>query len=475
MPLDGHILTEPKGPLSDRDLNLIHDGTLRILNSAGVVFAHEEALNILERGGCQVSRTDGRVQFPASLVEACIEQCPPRFTIRARNRAYDLEVGGQRLYFQSHPGLYLLDLESNARREATLADIGPLVRLIDAMDEVHLSIMPTSTISDRPAPVMIEWITAEQMRNTQKVTAAGVFEGCVPWVIEMAQVTGQQLYGQINSVSPLIYPEEQVEGGLAYVRAGHPVCILPGLTLGANSPVTLAGSLVLQNAEHLAAVVLLQLARPGAPVTLGCYPHLMDVRDASLCIGAVEIGLLGAALAQIARRYAIPSHPEIPLTDSKCLDEQSALEKAMTVVLLAEAGAHLVSNGGALQTEKAWSPAQLVIDNEINGMAGRMLKGIAVTDETLALDVIEGVGHGGNYLEHTHTLRLWREEQFLPRLANRQTHESWKADGARDLVEQAKERARELLRTHQVPPLPEEQDRELGRLVQLAQAQKLGS
>jgi trimethylamine--corrinoid protein Co-methyltransferase len=475
MPLDGYIFRDPKGPLPDRDLGLIHDGTLRILSTTGVVFAHEEALNILERGGCQVSRTDGRVRFPPSLVESCIEQCPPRFTIRARNRAYDLEVGGQRLHFQSHPGLYLLDLESSARREATLDDIGPLVRLIDAMDEIHLSIMPTSTISDRPAPVMIEWITADQMRNTQKVTAAGVFGGCVPWVIEMAQVTGQQLYGQINSVSPLIYPKEQVEGGLAYVRAGHPLCILPGPTLGANSPVTLAGSLVLQNAEHLAAVVLLQLARPGAPITLGCYPHLMDVRDASLCIGAVEIGLLGAALAQIARRYAIPSHPEIPLTDSKCLDEQTALEKAMTVVLLAEAGAHLISNGGALQTEKAWSPVQLLIDNEINGMAGRMLKGIAVTDETLALDVIEGVGHGGNYLEHTHTLRFWREEQFLPRLANRQTHESWLAGGARDLVEQAKERAQELLRTHQVPPLPEEQDRELGRIVQAAEAQKLGS
>jgi trimethylamine--corrinoid protein Co-methyltransferase len=475
MPLEGHIFRNPKGPLSKGDLDLIHDGTMRILSRVGLVFSSEEALDILQRGGCQVDRASGRVRFPRALVNECIEQCPSCFTIRARSRDHDLEIGGNRLYFQSHPGLYLLDLESNARREATLEDIGPLVRLVDAMDEIHLSIMPTSTISDRPPPVMIEWVTAEQMRNTQKVTAAGVFEGCAPWVIEMARVTGQQVYGQINSVSPLTFPQDQIEGALAYVQAGHPVCILPGPTLGANSPATLAGALVLQNAEHLAAVVLFQLYRPGAPVTLASYPHLMDVRDAALCIGAVEIGLLGAALAQMARRYAIPSHPEFPITDSKCLDEQSALEKAMTVVLLAEAGAHLISNGGALQTEKLWSPIQLVIDNEINGMVGRILQGIAVTEATLALDVIEEIGHAGNYLESMHTLRHWREEQFLPHLADRQAYEPWVANGAKDMVDRAKGRALELLQTHQVPPLPEAQDRELVRILRAAEAEKLGS
>lgn len=475
MPLEGHIFRDPKGPLSERDLDLIHDGTMRVLDRAGLVFASEQAVDILAQGGCIVDRATGRVRFPQALVEECIQQCPSEFIVRARSHDYDLEIGGDRLYFQSHPGRYLLDLESNIRREAILDDIGPLVRLVDAMDGIHLSMMPTSTISDRPSPVMIEWITAEQMRNTQKVTAAGVFEGCAPWVIEMAQVTGQQVYGQINPITPLCYPRDQIEGGLAYVRAGHPVCILPGPTLGANSPVTLAGTLVLQNAEHLAAVVLLQLYQPGAPVTLASYPHLMDVRNAGLCIGAVEIGLLGAALAQISRRYAIPSHPEFPITDSKCLDEQSALEKAMTVVLLAEAGANLISNGGALETEKMWSPVQLVIDNEINGMVGRVREGIAVTEETLALDVIEEIGHAGNYLESMHTLRLWRKEQFLPHLADRQGYESWVANGAKDMADRARERALELMRTHQVPPLPEEQERELARIVRAAEAEKLGS
>jgi trimethylamine--corrinoid protein Co-methyltransferase len=342
------------------------------------------------------------------------------------------------------------------------------------MDEIHLSITPVTTISDLPPLTMVEWITAEQMRNTQKVTAAGVFGGCAPWVIEMALVTDQQVYGQINSISPLTFPDDQIEGGLAYVGAGHPVCILPGPTLGANSPVTLAGTLVQQNAEHLAAVVLLQLFRPGAPVTLASYPHLMDVRDAGLCIGTVEIALLGAALAQIGRRYGIPSHPEFPITDSKCLDQQSAVEKAMTVTLLAEAGVHLISNGGALETEKTWSPAQLVIDDEINAMVGRLLEGFEVNEETLALDVIEEVGHTGNYLDSGHTLRLWRQHQFLPQLADRQSYDAWAAGGSRDMVERARERAREIMENHEVPPLPEDQDRELDRILGAAEAEKLG-
>jgi trimethylamine--corrinoid protein Co-methyltransferase len=146
----------------------------------------------------------------------------------------------------------------------------------------------------------------------------------------------------------------------------------------------------------------------------------------------------------------------------------------MTVVLLARAGAHLISNGGALETEKQWSPVQLVIDNEINGMVGRVLDGITVTEETLALDVIEEVGHAGNYLECMHTLLHWREEQYLPDLLDRQGYDSWVAAGSKDLVDRARGRALELMRSHQVPPLAEEQDRELDRILGAAEAEKLG-
>lgn len=474
MPLEGHTFKHPKDVLTAEQIAMIHDGTLAVLREVGVAFDGEQALRILENGGCRIDPASGRARFPGRLVEECLALCPASFPIRARHRDYDLEVGGTRLYFQSHPGLYVHDLETGLRREATLADIGPLTRLIDGLDEIHLSIVPTGTITDRPPEVMTEWVTAEQMRNTQKVTAAGVFHGCARWIVEMARVTGQQVYGQMNSITPLTYPADQVEGGLEYVAAGHPICILPGPTLGANSPATLAGTLVLQNAEHLAGIVLVQLYRPGAPVTLASYPHVMDMRNGAICIGGVETGLLGAALAQLGRHYGIPTHPEFPLTDSKVLDEQAAIEKAMIAIVLAEAGCHILSNGGGLETEKAWSPVQAVIDNEINAMVGRILEGIAVTEQTLAVDTIKEAAVSGNFLGTAHTLKTWKQEQLLPHLADRSVYETWSERGSKEITERARERAQALVRQHRVPPLPEEQDRELDRILEAAEKEKLG-
>ena len=474
MPLSGPTCRRPKNVLTGDEIAKIHINTLRVLGEVGVVFEDGKARRILETGGCQVDQASGRAIFPAHLVEDCIARCPSRFTIRGRGPDYDLEINETQLYFQSHPGLYILDLETGHRREAALADIGPMTRLIDALDQIHLSIMPSGTLSDKPPAVMVEWVTAEQMRNTQKVVAAGVFHGCQKWIIEMARVTEQQVYGQMNSVSPLRYYREQTDGGLEYVAAGHPLCILPGPTVGANSPATLAGTLVLQNAEHLAGVVLVQLAYPGAPIVLGSYPHVMDMRVGAICIGGVETGLLGAALAQLGRHYRVPTHAQFPMTDSKALDEQAAVEKAMGIVVLAESGLALISNGGALEAEKAWSPVQLVIDNEINAMAGRLLQGIAVTDETLAVGTIQAVGPTGHYLNTAHTFHMWQHEQYLPDLADRLGHEEWAARGSKTIVDRARERALSILATHEVPPLPDEQDRELDRILQAAESEKLG-
>jgi trimethylamine--corrinoid protein Co-methyltransferase len=472
--LKAHICRRPRDVLTADEVARIHLATLQVLAEAGVVFEAERARRILERGGCRVDHASGCVTFPSRVVEECLAQCPSDFTIQGRDRRYDLEISPNRLYFQSHPGLYIRDLNTGQRRWAILADIGPLTRLIDALDQVHVSIVPSGTLADKAPEVMTEWVTAEQMRNTQKVVAAGVFHGCTKWIVEMARVTGQQVYGQMNPITPLHYPAEQTEGGLAYVAAGHPICILPGPTVGANSPATLAGTLVLQNVEHLAGVVLVQLTHPGAPVVLGGYPHVMDMRTGAICIGGVETGLLGAALAQIGRRYGVPTHAQFPVTDAKTLDEQAAIEKAMSIVLVAEANPALISNGGALETEKAWSPVQLVIDNEINAMVGRVVQGIAVTEETLAVDTIEEVGPGGHYLSTLHTLRTWQAEQYLPELADRLGYDAWEAEGCRTMVDRARERARDIVRTHQVPRLSNEQDRELDRILRAAEREKLG-
>jgi len=188
----------------------------------------------------------------------------------------------------------------------------------------------------------------------------------------------------------------------------------------------------------------------------------------------VEIGLIGAALAQIARFYGVPCQTSFPWTDSKVLDEQAGYEKAMQLALLALTGCQIMHNGGGLEAERLWSPVQAVIDNELNGMVGRMLDGIRVTDETLAINLIQEVGPlPGNYLKTHHTRRMWQEEQFVPRLSDRLSYESWVQQGSKDVVEKARELAKELIRSHKVPPLLEEQELELQRIVRAAEEEKL--
>jgi trimethylamine--corrinoid protein Co-methyltransferase len=147
----------------------------------------------------------------------------------------------------------------------------------------------------------------------------------------------------------------------------------------------------------------------------------------------------------------------------------------MQLVLCGLAGCSMISNGGGLEAERLWSPVQAVIDNELNAMVGRILEGMRVTDETLAIDLMDEVGPvPGNYLKTHHTRRLWKEEQFLPRLSDRLSFESWAQQGSRDVAARARDLAKEIIATHEVPPLPDEQDRELTSIVQAAEKEKLG-
>jgi trimethylamine--corrinoid protein Co-methyltransferase len=279
----------------------------------------------------------------------------------------------------------------------------------------------------------------------------------------------------MSPTSPLTYRKHTIEGGLLFARAGFPQLICPGIFMGASGPVTLAGTLVQQTAEQLAGATLLQLAAPGVPVMFGSYAHLMDMRTATLSIGSIEIGLMGAALAQMARFYGLPCQTSFPWTDAKALGEQAGYEKGMQLVLCALAGCHMVSNGGGLEAERLWSPVQAVIDNELNGMVGRMLDGIRVTDETLAVGLIQQVGPlPGNFLKTHHTRTMWQQEQFVPRLSDRLGYESWLQQGSKGVADKARDLAREVIATHEVPPLPEEQDRELERILRAAEREKLG-
>src|SRR4030065_2790998 len=376
MPLEGFRCKKPYEILSNEEVEIIHQGSLEVLSETGMTVAHEQSRKILEDGGCIVDREKHLVKFPTAIVEWAIAQCPHSFLVRARKPEFTLNLGGDAVYFASFPGCTWLDPESNVRREATVEDCAMLVRLCDALPMVHTLCQPVAHLGDKPPEIELEWVHATELRNTEKTIMGTAFGGSSKWVVKMVEATDQQTLGGICISSPLVIPEDQAQGIIDYARSGNPQMILSGPSKGATGPATMAGTLVLQNAEILGGIVLAQMANPGCGVLFTGFATPMDMRYGTMASGAVEVGIMAVGTAQLARFYGMPSGVFFPMTDAKTPDPQAIFEKHLQTYLCATAGVNYIMPLGGLDNEGTHSPTQMVIDNEVCKMVGKLLDGI---------------------------------------------------------------------------------------------------
>jgi trimethylamine--corrinoid protein Co-methyltransferase len=262
-------------------------------------------------------------------------------------------------------------------------------------------------------------------------------------------------------VSPLRYAEETVEVLIELLRKGAPVAISSAPQSGATSPASLAGSLVQINAEELSGIVLCNLVRPGARVLMGYVPSVADMRTGNFVGGAPEFALMNAAAAQLAHYYGIPIYNSSSLSDSKVPDAQAGYEKGLTAAAAALAGSNYIHHAaGFLESMLCVAYEQYVIDDDINGSIMRMVRGIEVNEENLAVDLIDQVCKGeGHYLGSEQSMRLMSSEYYYPHTADRARREDWELAGALDMRERARSKAREILASHQAEPLTPETDR----------------
>ncbi|HET90238.1 MAG TPA: trimethylamine methyltransferase, partial [Chloroflexi bacterium] len=256
-------------------------------------------------------------------------------------------------------------------------------------------------------------------------------------------------------VSPLLFAADVTTLLIETCRQSIPVVLSAAPMAGSTAPVTLAGMLAQLTAEQLSGVVLTQLVRRGAPLLIGPIPAAADMKTGRYLGGSAEFGLANAAMAQIAQFYNLPIYNSAGMTDAKIPDVQAGFEKAMSAVLAALAGSNFVHHAaGMLENMNTVAAEQFVIDNDILGMAMRVVRGIEVNDETLALDAIDAVGPGGHYLMAEHTLRHMRSEFYYPSVVvDRQGREQWEQDGGLDARQRARQLARDILAHHQPEPL----------------------
>jgi trimethylamine--corrinoid protein Co-methyltransferase len=260
-------------------------------------------------------------------------------------------------------------------------------------------------------------------------------------------------------VSPLHLDTSVTDILIEWCKHGLPVVLSSAPMAGSTSPVTLSGTLVQLNAEQLSGIVLTQLVRPGTPVLAGYIPGLADMRSGGYLGGGVEFGMMQAAASQLAHHYRVPIYGSGGMSDSKLPDAQAGYEKMATLLLAAMGGCNYIHHAISMVTNMSVaSLEQAVIDDEIVGMVVRVLRGLDVTGDALAVEAIERVGPGGHYLMDAHTLRFMRSELFHPALADRQNRAMWEAAGKLDTRARAVARVEQLLQAHQPPGLPAEVD-----------------
>ncbi len=455
-------------PLSNGDVQRIHEASLTVLERTGVKVEWAEALELFHSAGAWV---DGNiVRIPRALVEDAVERAPSRVVLCGREEKHDLVLEDRRVYLGTGgAALTVVDLDTQEARPARLQDVADIARLVDALENIHFYLRPVVAQDVPQAWLDVNKYYAALANTTKHVMASAYSVSSAQEVIAMASLIAggeealreRPIISFITSwmISPLHFATETTQVLAEVVRRRIPVVLGSAPMAGSTSPVTLAGTLVQINAEELAGVVFAQLLSPGAPLLYGAVPSMADMRTGSYVGGGVEFGMLNAAVAQLAQFYELPLYNSAGLTDSKIPDIQAGYEKAFSVLQAALAGANFIHHAaGMLESMRAVAYEQYVIDDEILGMAMRAVRGIEVNDETLAVEVIDRVGPGGHFLAEKHTIQHMRSEYFYPSIADRGAREEWQITGALDARERARRRAKEILATHHPQPIPPEID-----------------
>jgi trimethylamine---corrinoid protein Co-methyltransferase len=461
---------------TDHDVQNIHEATLRVLETVGVDFGYEPAVAVFKKAGCKL---DGqRVYLSPQMVMEQVAKAPSEYTLQARNPDKNVTIGGDNIaYIPCYGPPFVHDLD-RGRRESTLEDYINFVKLSYASKSIDITGGMMAEPNDVPHARRNAEMMLASMRYSDKPFMGGAIGAeAARETIEMAAIafgcSENDLAAKMPMISilctrtPLAYDDRMLGAIMEYAKAGMPQLISSLAIAGATSPVTMEGTLVVQNAEVLAGIVLTQLIREGAPVVFSGSSTAAAMRYGTLSIGAPEMAVNTAATAQMARFYGIPSRGGGAITDAKLPDAQAGLESMMSQLMATLSGVHFVlHSAGILEGYMAASYEKFIIDDEICGMCKRIKRGEGADPEKMALDVITQVGPGGEYLTQLHTFENFRKELYTPIMEQKESYTGWKEKGGESIEKTANRKWKEILRAYREPAMPVMVLSELERYIQ---------
>ena len=448
---------------------------MEILAEVGIDFYLAEAHQILKAHGVKIK--GDTAYFEPDLIKEYVSKAPAHFTQLARNPENNLLVGKDRMIFAPVYGPpYVYDLD-RGRREATLEDFQNFIKLAYLSPYIHHSggtVVEPTDIPDqtRHLDMLYSHIKYSDKAFMGSVMSRANAEDSVK-MVEMlfgADTIREQpaLISLINISSPRRLDDRMLEALTVYAKARQAVIITPFILSGAMAPVSVAGTLIQQNAEALAGISYAQMIEPGTPVVYGSFMTNVDLKSGAPMFGTPESQLALFASAQLARRYKLPFRSGGMFASSKIADAQAAYEFVMTMLPAVMARVNFILHAaGWLENGLVAGYEKFVMDCELLGMFHTFLKGIDLTEEALSMQSLRDVAPGGHHLGTEHTLSHFETAFFKSELFDYNDAEKWLLEGQKTADQVASEKVKELLAEYKAPQIDPGIDEALREFVKL--------
>ncbi len=450
--------------LKDSEIEQIHEESMKILEEVGIKVKSKKARDIFRKNGAKVDESTEIVKIPREMVEKAIKDAPSKVILPGQDENNDLHLEKARTHLGTGGTvLYALDLETGEKRKTRTHDVRDIARMVDYCDNVSFYVINTypQDVPDSASDInRFYWA----LTNTTKHVMGGMYtmKGLRDSIAMAEEVAGgpEKLRERpivsfiVLMVSPLIMDGLYTDFLIEIAEKQLPVVVSSEPLAGATAPITLAGTIALNNAETLAGITLTQLINPGNPVLYGSTSSIMDMSEGTYMAGPIESAMINAGISQLTQYYDLPMYGTGGMSDSKILDTQAGYESALTAMTVALSGSNYIHDSvGILEMCQVFSYDKMIIDNEILGNVLRVMDGIDVNNDTLAFDVIKSVGPGGHFLSEEHTVRHMRKEFFMPKIADRKTRIKWSEGGALTTEDRARKKVDEILDKHIPTPI----------------------
>lgn len=438
--------------LTEEQIEKVHEEALRVLENLGIIFACDEALDILENAGCRVDRETQKVYFPREIVLKAIEDAPGSFDLYDREGNFYCTFGDGKTRF--NPGSSssnILEADGDTVRLSNVKDLKRLTRVAQALPNIDF-VSSSIVCEEAPGELGSQYLYYTEMQNSVKPIIGGSTDLMgVPRTFRLLEAvlgseeavrTRPYTVFDICVTSPLKWSAIGARNIVDCVKMDIPIELISAQIAGATGPVTLAGCVLQHTVELLSGLTLIQVMKPGHPTVYGGAPCIFNMKTMYTPMEAMECSMVTVGYVQMGKYYGLPTHTYAAMSDSKYIDYQAGSETARSGLMALSAGTDNVSGAGGLNVIAEMSIEKLVMDNDYIGTLKFLENGIRFDDKTLAGDLLIEVGSAGNFMNQKHTVKNYRKEQNYNNLTmNYHERAQWVKEGKLSMLDLARDYA----------------------------------